>query len=217
MALIVVQPGASTTVQDRGRVGFREFGVPVGGAFDQGSLDLANALLGNDPDAAALEMTLVGGVYRAEVALAIALAGAPMSAAIREPSGRERPLRIPQSTTLRTGEKLVLGGSPLGARTYLAIRGGWLTPVVLGSRSTETRLNAGDLLHAEPSSTLARRPVSWPWAAENPNRTHSRHRRPRRRPGSWRCPAAWVGRVPGLASIRPDGLAARREADRPRG
>ena len=46
MALIVERPGLCTTVQDRGRVGYRSFGVPVGGAFDRGSLDLANALVG---------------------------------------------------------------------------------------------------------------------------------------------------------------------------
>jgi 5-oxoprolinase (ATP-hydrolysing) subunit C len=164
VALLVVRPGASTTIQDHGRVGYRGFGVPVGGAFDRVSLDLANALLGNDPDDAALEMTLVGGTYRAEVELAIALAGAPMSALIRASSGPDRPLAIPQSTTLRLGDELILGGSPFGARTYLAVSGGWRTPLVLGSRSSETRLEPGDVLPALPgSSTMARRPVAWPW------------------------------------------------------
>ena len=168
MALVVVRPGASTTVQDRGRVGYREFGVPPGGAFDRGSLDLANVLLGNDPDAAALELTLVGGIYRADAPLAIALAGAPMSALIRDPSGPDRPLQIPQSATLRAGEELVLGGSPFGARTYLAVLGGWRTPVVLGSRSAESRLKPGDVLTGGPGSTPTRRPVSWPWSPTFP-------------------------------------------------
>jgi biotin-dependent carboxylase-like uncharacterized protein len=170
VALLVVRPGASTTVQDHGRQGYREFGVPVGGAFDLGSLDLANALIGNDPDAAALELTLVGGTYRAEITLAIALAGAPMSSLIRAGSGPDRPLSIPQSATLRAGDELVLGGSPVGARTYLAVRGGWQTPVVLGSRSSETRLESGDVLPALPgSSTLSRRPVAWPWVVSGQN------------------------------------------------
>ena len=163
MALLVVHPGVSTTVQDRGRVGYRSFGVPIGGAFDRGSLDLANALLGNDPEDASLEMTLVGGTYRAGTPLAIALAGAPMSAVIRGPSGPGRPLGIPLSTTLQAGDELVLGGSPLGARAYLAVRGGWQTPTVLGSRSSERRLEAGYVLVAGPSTTPTRRPVGWPW------------------------------------------------------
>jgi biotin-dependent carboxylase-like uncharacterized protein len=163
VALLVVRPGLSTTVQDRGRVGYREFGVPVGGAFDRASIDLANALLGNDPDAAALELTLVGGTYRAEAPMAIALSGAPMSALIRAGSGPDRPLTIPQSATLQVGDELILGGSPLGVRTYLAVRGGWQTPLILGSRSSETRLEAGAVLPSRPGSTLSRRPVAWPW------------------------------------------------------
>jgi 5-oxoprolinase (ATP-hydrolysing) subunit C len=170
VALLVVRPGASTTVQDRGRPGYREFGVPIGGAFDRASLDLANALLGNDPDAAALELTLVGGTYRAKTSLAIALAGAPMSALIRAASGPDRLLTIPQSATLRAGDDLVLGGSPFGARTYLAVRGGWQTPLVLGSRSSETRLEPGEVLPALPGSTsLSRRPVAWPWVVSGKN------------------------------------------------
>ena len=167
MALVIVRPGANTTVQDRGRVGYRGFGVPVGGAFDLGSLDLANALLGNDPAAAALEMTLIGGTFRAEVPLAIALAGAPMSAVIRGQSGGERPLSIPQSATLHPGEELVIGGSPFGARAYLAVQGGWRTPPILGSRSDENRLEVGQVLDAEPGSTLARRPVARPRALDD--------------------------------------------------
>jgi biotin-dependent carboxylase-like uncharacterized protein len=163
VALLVIRPGLSTTVQDRGRFGYRGFGVPIGGAFDRGSLDLANALLGNDPEAAALEMTLVGGTYRAEVPLAIALAGAPMSAMIREASGSDRPLSVPQATTLQAGDELSLGGTHIGARTYLAVRGGWRTPTVLGSRSSEKRLEPGDRLTADSGTTMTRRPVSWPW------------------------------------------------------
>ena len=170
MALIVVRPGVWATIQDRGRVGHRGFGVPVGGASDRASLDLANALLGNDPDAAALELTLVGGTYRAKASLAIALAGAPMAAMIRSASGPDRPLTIPQSTTLRAGDELVLGGSAFGARAYLAVRGGWLTPPILGSRSDEARVEAGRVLPAlTGQATPARRPVAWPWAVAAPS------------------------------------------------
>ena len=128
MALRIVRPGVSTTVQDRGRPGYRGFGVPVGGAFDRSSHDLANALLGNDLDAATLELTLIGGTYRAEADLAIALAGAPMSALIRPGEGPDRVLTIPQSATLRAGDELVIGGSPVGVRAYLAVRGGVANP-----------------------------------------------------------------------------------------
>lgn len=155
----MTRAGVLTTVQDRGRFGHRRFGVPVGGAFDAGSRDLANALLGNDPAAAALELTLVGGSYRAEVDLAVALAGAPLRAVVEPDRGESRRWAIPQTGTLRAGETLVLGGSPVGARCYLAVRGGWQTPVVLGSRSTETPARVGDRFPADPGTTSTRRPA----------------------------------------------------------
>src|SRR5699024_4336038 len=76
MGLIVIHPGVSATVQDRGRAGYREWGIPVGGAFDRRSAALANALLGNAPGCAVIELTLIGGTYEARVPLAVALAGA---------------------------------------------------------------------------------------------------------------------------------------------
>ena len=84
MALLIENPGVLATVQDRGRNGCRSWGVPVGGAFDGHSHDLANALLANPPDAATLELTLSGGRYRAEVPLALALAGAPFEGRIEQ-------------------------------------------------------------------------------------------------------------------------------------
>src|SRR5579885_3406785 len=122
--LLVVHAGLSTTIQDAGRTGYREWGVPPGGAFDRGSAGLANALVGNDPDRAVLELTLVGGTYEARSDLALALAGAPMEAKVVAPDHSERILRIPSSGTLRSGERLILGRATEGARTYLAVRGG---------------------------------------------------------------------------------------------
>lgn len=172
MGLLVIQAGVAATVQDTGRTGYREWGVPVGGPFDRRSHDLANALLGNPPDAATVELTLVGGVYRSECELAIALAGAPMDALVQRPDGARHALSIPQSVTLQQGDGLVLRGAFQGARTYLAVRGGWQTRIVLGSRSSEVRLRAGDRLPAAPSTTLARRPAedSCPVATGSPLR-----------------------------------------------
>src|SRR5271167_477824 len=100
MGLLVINPGVSATVQDLGRTGYREWGVPIGGAFDRGSAALANALLGNSPDCAVLELTLFGGVYEARKPLALALAGAPMAASIVVAGSPPRPLAVPQSLML---------------------------------------------------------------------------------------------------------------------
>ena len=95
-----------------------------------------------------------------------------MDVAIQAPDGRKRPLKIPQAATLAPGERLVVGGTARGARTYLAVQGGWQTPLILGSRSSETRLKAGDRLPADSSSTPERRPadLAGPAFADEPIR-----------------------------------------------
>jgi len=158
--LEVLAPGLLTTVQDAGRRGFGDLGVPISGACDPWSLAVANALLGNDPDAAALECTLIGPELRALGDVAVAVAGADLEAEIR-PSGR----RVMPGTTawLRSGEVLALPSpADAGARAYVAIPGGIDVPAVLGSRSTclvagfggfEGRaLRAGDLVLAARSA-----------------------------------------------------------------
>jgi len=162
MGLLVLKPGHFTTIQDQGRAGHREWGVPSAGAFDLGSLAIANGLLGNEPKDAALELTLLGGVYEAKVPLALALAGAPMKATLIRPGRTKFELFIPQSFSVEPGDQLQIGGTTRGARTYLAVRGGWRTSEVLGSRSTESRLESGTLLPALSSQTLCRRISSPP-------------------------------------------------------
>lgn len=75
--LLVVRPGALTTVQDRGRPGYAHLGVPRSGALDTAAYALANRLVGNAPDAAALETTLDGVGLRALAATTVAVTGAP--------------------------------------------------------------------------------------------------------------------------------------------
>src|SRR3954452_10972241 len=97
MSLFVINPGLFSTMQDEGRPGYREWGVPVGGVFDRHSAALANALLGNPGDCAVVELTLFGGTYEARAPLALALAGAPLAASIAAPGDQPRPLSPPQS------------------------------------------------------------------------------------------------------------------------
>jgi len=163
MGIHVIDPGWSTTVQDAGRPGYREWGVPLGGAFDRGSADMANALLGNSPDCAVLELTLSGGIYQADGPLGLALAGAPMEAKIVGLDSTEHSLQLPLSFSLQDGERLVLGRALAGARTYLAVAGGWQTPLHLGSRSSEQRVRAGETLPAHARAVLTRHPSEPAW------------------------------------------------------
>jgi biotin-dependent carboxylase-like uncharacterized protein len=163
MGLKVVDPGFWTTVQDMGRCGYREWGVPLGGAFDRGSAALANALLGNSPESAVLELTLKGGTFEALTNLGVALAGAPCAAAVTAQGGPSRVLRPPTSTTLRTGDRLEVGRLLRGARAYLAVKHGFQTALRLRSRSSEEPLRKGDVLPAEASSHSTRHLLEPAW------------------------------------------------------
>lgn len=163
MGLIVIDSGFWTTVQDPGRVGYREWGVPTGGSFDRGAADMANALVGNGPECAVLELTLRGGVFEALGSVGIAFAGAPIEASVVATDGSPRRLRIPSSCTLHAGERLVLGRTLDGARTYLAVRGGFQMPLRMGSRSSEQPLLRGDFLQALAATLLTRHPSEPTW------------------------------------------------------
>jgi biotin-dependent carboxylase-like uncharacterized protein len=156
MGLLVINPGLWTTVQDLGKPGYREWGVPAGGAFDRGGAGLANALAGNGPECAVLELTLRGGTFEARGSVGIALAGAPMEASVVGTTARPQPIRLPASATLRDGQRLILGRTLEGARTYLAVRGGFQTELRLGSRSSERPLRQGDVLPTEESHLRSR-------------------------------------------------------------
>lgn len=152
----VIAPGALTTVQDRGREGWRHVGVSHAGALDPDAAALANRLLGNDPDAAVLELTLQGPTLKLAQPARIAIVGAAVAATS---NGRSLPGQRP--LTVPAGE-LKLGGIREGVRAWLSVAGGFDLPAILGSRSTDLRggfggkegraLRAGDLLPLGKSS-----------------------------------------------------------------
>ena len=176
MSLEVIDGGLLTTVQDAGRPGWTHLGVPVGGACDQSSLAIANLLAGNPSGAAALEMTLVGGTYRATAQLRIGLAGADLGGHLRETG---RPLAPGRAHVLAAGSTIAFPGVAevrAGARAYIALPGGIDVPAVLGSRATalasgfggvEGRaVRGGDII---PAARQERVDGTWPpaiWPAE---------------------------------------------------
>jgi 5-oxoprolinase (ATP-hydrolysing) subunit C len=151
MSLRVVEPGLYTLVVDRGRPRSRSLGVPLGGAADRTSLALGNALLGNPPDAAALEISLAGPTLQATIEVACVLYGAPFDLGTdrRSPS-------TGKTFTLGPGETLRIGGAREGMRAYLCVRGGLQTSRILDSRSALAPLKAGDELPCEGGRTPAR-------------------------------------------------------------
>jgi len=143
-ALRVVAPGAHTTIQDRGRIGFQDVGVPNSGPLDRVSLRLANALVGNDENAPALEMLVHGPTLKVVTdAVRVALVGCNASIEVRSPAAS----RIPAGQSVQLGRDAVFRIAALGDSVcaYLAIEGGIDVPPVLGSASTYVRGSIGGL------------------------------------------------------------------------
>jgi biotin-dependent carboxylase-like uncharacterized protein len=136
--LTLLAPGLCTLVVDHGRPAARSFGVPVGGAADRWSLAIGNALVGNAPETAALEICLSGPTLQSTCPLACVLYGAPFTLH----SDRQQ-LVSGKTFTLAPGETLHIGGTTRGARAYFCVRGGIPAPVILGSRSSLAPLQAG--------------------------------------------------------------------------
>ncbi len=139
-ALVVVKAGLLTTVQDLGRFGHQASGVPVAGPMDSFSHRLANQLVGNEPGAAALEITLIGPELMVEADTTMAITGAHFDVACDE-----RSVPTGASFGVRAGSRLKFGRIHHGARAYLAVAGGVQTPPVLGSRATHLVSRMGGL------------------------------------------------------------------------
>jgi len=134
--LEVLDPGLLSTVQDAGRPNWTHLGVPESGACDVWSLAVANLLVGAEPGAAALEMTLVGPTLTVLRSGTVGLAGADLGGRVLETGQVLEPGRAHR---LRTGTTVQFPGSPDGARgcrAYLALPGGIEVPAVLGSAAT---------------------------------------------------------------------------------
>jgi 5-oxoprolinase (ATP-hydrolysing) subunit C len=157
----VVKGGVETTVQDYpGRLGYWDIGIPPSGPLDDYSFRLANVLVGNQPGAAALEVTAGLFSMRAKDDLVIAITGADM-----QPKRGNSPAPMWESFLAKEGEVVSLGiAKTSGFRAYVAVSGGIDVPEYLGSRSTfaaggfggfEGRvLKTGDVLKVGKSEKL---------------------------------------------------------------
>lgn len=136
--IVIVNPGLYTTVQDRGRWGYQEFGMPVTGAMDDYSIRVANILAGNDEYDAALETTLNGPEISFNIDAVIAITGANM---VPKVNGHIVPMW--RSLKLSKGDVLSFEMAREGTRGYIAFAGGLDIPTVMGSYSTFVRGGIG--------------------------------------------------------------------------
>jgi antagonist of KipI len=161
--ITVLKPGLLTTVMDLGRPGYQRHGVVVGGALDRFAARVANTIVGNDENAALLEIAQLGPELRCEQPTLVAWCGGGFEPRIGgELLPRDRAVRV------AAGETIWFGPARSGLRAWLAVAGGIDVPLVLGSRSTYRRagfggfhgrpLQAGDRLRlGDPSETALQR------------------------------------------------------------
>ena len=156
MSVLVKTSGPLTTVQDEGRFFYQSSGIRPSGVMDGAAYEAANALVGNAKGEAVLEMTFLGAALEFQSAAWFALTGADMQAKLDGvPVERYRAVKA------EAGQTLTVGMAVSGCRGYLAVRGGFDVPLVMGSRSTDVSaklggfggraLKAGDVLPTLPA------------------------------------------------------------------
>ncbi len=163
----VLEPGILTTIQDLGRYGFSQFGVPPSGALDPFSLRVGNLLVGNEEDEACLEITLTGLRIRSLKEVAIAITGGDLSPTLNGES-----LEMWQTHLLVQDDIITFKKVKSGCRAYLSVSGGFAVPRMMGSYSTylsgrfgglEGRpLRKGDILHTSNSFSLDKLGLRFP-------------------------------------------------------
>jgi biotin-dependent carboxylase-like uncharacterized protein len=143
----VLHPGFYSTIQDSGRIGFQQYGVPYSGVMDIYSAALANHTLGNKESASVIEMTMTGATLQFYYDTYICISGADMVAKINDTN-----IMLNKSIKIISGDKLTFGKLKKGFRSYLAVSGGFKTETIMNSQSmykgitTQSRISKNDEL-----------------------------------------------------------------------
>lgn len=142
--LKVVRAGLFDTLQDLGRIGFMALGMPTAGAMDRIALRLANALCGNPPGTAGLEIGVMGPDLQVEAeSVRVALVGPLSPTLIEKPDAPPKPLESDRTHLLKRGQVLRVGMIEGSSTAYLTVAGGFALPSFMGSLSTYARAGIG--------------------------------------------------------------------------
>ncbi|NMH88803.1 5-oxoprolinase subunit C family protein [Flavivirga algicola] len=126
----VLKTGLYSTIQDLGRYGYQDYGVPYSGVMDIYSASMANILLGNDKHAAVIEMTMTGPALEFSCDTSICISGADMS-----PKLNGLPIKLNKQIPIKRGDLVSFGKLISGFRAYLAVLGGFKTEKIMNSYS----------------------------------------------------------------------------------
>jgi 5-oxoprolinase (ATP-hydrolysing) subunit C len=165
-ALLAVAPTAFVTLQDAGRLGWQRFGVSRSGAMDAEALAIANALVGNAADVAALEFAHAAGEWEVgAISCRVAVTGGRFSVFVDEV-----PAPAFTTITLTRGQTLRIGGAPDAVWGYLAVAGGFDLPPQLGSLATHCRSGIGGV-GGRPVQAGDALPLATEWVRAEPERS----------------------------------------------
>ena len=126
----VIQPGLFTTIQDGGRHGYRNIGIPTSGFMDQESAWAANKIVDNDREESLIEITLKGPTLLFNNNCTISITGGDFNPLING-----MPIKMYESINVKLGDTLKINNTKNGARCYLAISGGIDVKSIFGSKS----------------------------------------------------------------------------------
>jgi len=146
--LKVLKSGLFTTVQDAGRFGYLDKGVPIAGFMDAYSAHKVNRLLENDPDAAVMEITMTGPTLEFDKPTFICIGGAKLSVTLNNV-----PIDHFKVYPVLPGDILSYGKLDKGFRSYLAVKKGFKAQHILGSRSMYYPVTAQS--HVSDGQTIA--------------------------------------------------------------
>ena len=151
----VIDPGFYTSIQDLGRFGAQNFGVPISGCMDQCSADIANKIIGNNSLEALIELTMTGCCLKFENNTTIAITGSDMSPKLNGLS-----IDMFSVIEVKYGDILSFGRIKYGFRTYIAFRGGINSEKVMESKSMYVgltknfKINKNDVIYLNDSNPL---------------------------------------------------------------
>lgn len=157
----VIKPGFYTTIQDLGRFGYREFGVPTSGVMDVLSAKFANTIIGNSENDAVFEITLTGPKLKFNIDTHICITGANIS-----PCVNNHLVNMYKPISIKSGDVLTFGKLLNGCRAYLAVLGGCRTNIYMNSRSYYSTLTGKhkiekeDEIKIEPSALISQKTYS---------------------------------------------------------
>jgi len=140
LSINVLKSGFQSTIQDLGRNGFSHYGISKSGAADDLSIRLGNLIVGNNENAASIEMTLVGGEFKFDIDSTIVLTGSKFAAMIDNKS-----IPFNEIVKIRANQTLSIGQTMEGARCYLAVKGGIEVTNVFSSKTTHLTSKMGGI------------------------------------------------------------------------